>query len=240
VPAELAAFAKKKFTPEEANLLQELTKPGAKIEVTVAGNVNLKDWAKTTSVVCRGLLRAQLQEQALLPVLGRLLVIARDNPDIWAGYASFKKFLQEHVRKEFGIGTSSAYYAMQMADRLPHLKIAQVEAIPRRNMEIVLQTIAKGDEKKPYATKILEKAATASEKELRAYCEERTSIPPSATVGAILRIGCSLEKKGIIEAFLANQDYQSYCGTSNQADMLIRAIEEATTEWVTQNSQEIE
>ena len=124
---ELAAFAKKKMTPDEAALLQELTKPGAKIEVAVSGDVSLKDWNKTTSVVCRGLLRAQLQEQALLPVLGRLLVIARDNTDIWSGYASFKQFLTDHVRKEFGIGTSSAYYAMQMADRLPHLKISQVE-----------------------------------------------------------------------------------------------------------------
>ena len=235
---ELAAFAKKKMTPDEAALLQELTKPGAKIEVAVSGDVSLKDWNKTTSVVCRGLLRAQLQEQALLPVLGRLLVIARDNTDIWSGYASFKQVLTDHVRKEFGIGTSSAYYAMQMADRLPHLKISQVEAIPRRNMEIALQTIARGDEKKPYAAKILEKASTATEKELRAFCETQTNIPPSATVGAFVKIGCSLEKKLLIETFLSNPDYQSYCGTANQADMLIRAIEEATTEWITQNTEE--
>ena len=53
-----------------------------------------------------------------------------------------------------------------------------------------------------------------------------------------MKIGCSLEKKLLIETFLSNPDYQSYCGTANQADMLIRAIEEATTEWITQNTEE--
>ena len=234
---ELSTIAKKKFSAEEAALLEELTKPGAKIEVTVPAEINPKDWSKTTNVVCRALLRAQVQEQKLLPVLGRLLLIAESNTEIWAGHDSFKSFLQTDIQGNFGVSTSSSYEALQVAKRLPHLKLGEVAVIPRRNMRIAMQAIARGEETKAYAKVVLAKAAELTEKQLRDYCEEKHYIGPGETVGAYLRIGCSQEEQTIINVFLANTDYQSYCGTANQASMLIRAIEEASTEWTAQNQE---
>jgi hypothetical protein len=234
MPTNLSAIAKKKVSPEEIKLLSELTKPNAKIEVSVSGEITAKDWKETTGVVCRALVRAQMQGQKLFPVLGRLLVIAEENTAIWEGHESFKKFLVAEIEDKFGISVSSAYETLNVAKRLPHLQLGQVESIPRRNMRVYLQAVPVGSEKNKESVALMEKAAELPEKEFREHCENLKLIEKGETAGAFLRVPCNKTQLKRMEKFFENPQYQAYCGTTKPIVMLERAIEEAASEWIIQ------
>ena len=236
MPANLAVIAKKKVTPEEIKLLSELTKTNAKIEVSVSGELTANDWKMTTGVVCRALVRAQMQGQKLFPVLGRLLVIAEEHTAIWEGYESFKKFLAAEIEEKFGISVSSAYETLHVAKRLPHLELGQVEAVPRRNMRVYLQAVPVGSEKNKASVTLLEKAAELPEKEFREHCENLKLIEKGETAGAFLRVPCNKAQLKRFDKFFSNPQYQAYCGSTKPVDMLERAIEEAVTEWIVQTA----
>ena len=159
---ELVAVAKEKFTSAESKLLNEITRSES-IEVAISSDITTEDWRSTVDVVGRAYLRAQIQEAKLFPVLGRLLVIAESRPEIWEGFDSFKQFIHQKICPKFWISPSSAYEAQQQGRRLGHLELSQLEAIPRRNLRLVLQAVPKGDEKKSVATGLLAKATTMSE-----------------------------------------------------------------------------
>ena len=230
---ELVAVAKEKFTSAESKLLNEITRSES-IEVAISSDITTEDWRSTVDVVGRAYLRAQIQEAKLFPVLGRLLVIAESRPEIWEGFGSFKQFIHQKICPKFWISPSSAYEAQQQGRRLGHLELSQLGAIPRRNLRLVLQAVPKGDEKKSVATGLLAKATTMSEAELREFCEKKGYIGPGETQGAFLRVPCNKGELKFINKFLNNADFQSYCGTNKASAMIVRAIEEAITEWSAQ------
>ena len=226
---ELAAIAKKPMSPSESKLLGELTRSDTTIEVTIPADIKPSEWKSTASVVGRAYLRAEMQLTKLLPVLGRLLVIAEANPEIWEGHESFKQFIHTEVRDKFGISPASSYYAMQMARRLSHVEIAQLEAVPRRNMLVYLQAVPKGDEKKTVAKNLLEKAATLSEADFREFCEKKKYIESGDTQGAFVRIPCSKKVLKLWNKFVADPQVQSVCGTGHPGGILEHMIEECSS-----------
>ena len=232
MPANLAVIAKRKVTPEEIKLLSELTKPNAKIEVSVSGEITLKDWKDTTGVVCRALVRAQMQGQKLFPVLGRLLVIAEENTAIWEGYESFKKFLAAEIEEKFGISVSSAYETLHVAKRLPHLQVGQVESIPRRNMRVYLQAVPVGSEKNKESVALMEKAAELPEKEFREHCENLKLIEKGETAGEYVKYGTNKARGKKIRAWYADPRVQAKCGSARE-DIITEFMIAECSAWLT-------
>ena len=229
---ELVKLAAKKFSPEETKLLEELTRPGAKIEVTVPGEIDFKEWIKTTNVVCRGLLRAQIQGQKLFPVLGRLLVIAEDHPEIWESHKSFKQFMQTEIQEKFGISPASCYESMQMARRLPHLELAQIESVPRRNMRVFLQVVPSGDEKTSTAKALLVKAAELSEADFREHCEKKNLIEQGQTQGQFIKFGTNKARGKKIEQWFTDPRVQAKAQSERWDVIMELMIAECAGEWL--------
>ena len=227
---ELTELANGNLLPSEAKMLAELTKAGNTIEVIVPETIDAQSWRNTTNVVCKALLRAQRNEQKLLPVLGRLLAIAHDNKEIWGEYGNWKNFLSAEVCGKFGISPSSAFEAMQTANRFGHLPIDEIEEIPRRNMRIVLQSIPKGEEKKARFTKLLDMAAKLPEKELREHCEEQGYIGPGESAGAFFRIPCSKKVATMAEKFFCNPHNQGHCG-SKKWGLIFECMMQECSSW---------
>lgn len=235
--AELSTIAKKKFTEEEVKLLGQLTKPGGQISVLVPDQIDPKEWRATTNVVCRALVQTEIKKRQLMPVLGRLLVIAKATQEIWSKFEKFEDFLEAEIYTKFQISRSSCYEAMQSADRFGHLEIAECEAIPRRNMKVVLAAVVRGEEKKGYAKEVLEKAAELSESDLKDWCVQKKYLEHGETTGAFLKVPCNAAQLKRFKKFFANPEYAAYCGASTPAVMLERAIQEATTEWTVQTQE---
>ncbi len=207
-------------------------------ELPEGQQVDAKQWFNDTAIVCRAYLRAELQQQALLPVLGRLLQIAKARPEIWnSKFASFRAFMTEGVPKKFGIEKSTAYEALQMATRFPDLSVKEFQSVGRQNMRTLLQAVPKGEEEEPYAKKLMAKAVGMKTDDFRDLCEKDRKLEPGETSGAFLRLPCNKSQLKFIQKFLANPEFQAICGTDNPAKMLVYAIEEATTEWRAQGEE---
>ena len=229
---ELVVLAKKKFSADETKLLDELTKPGAKIEVTIPGEIDAKEWGKTANVVCRGLLRAQMQGQKLFPVLGRLLVIAEEHQEIWKDHKSFKQFIHAEIQDKFGISPASCYESMQMAKRLPHLELAQIESVPRRNMRVFLQVVPAGDEKTSNAKALLAKAAELSEADFREHCEKKNLIEQGQTAGEFIKFGTNKARGKKIKAWFTDPRVQAKAQSERWDVILELMIMECAGEWL--------
>jgi hypothetical protein len=232
VPTDLIAIAKKSMTPEEESLLKTLTKPDTAVEVLLPDTMDKKEWSFHTSTVCRAYVRAEVAQAKLLPVIGRLLDFAKQHKaEIWEKFESWEAFMEAEVYDKFGIGRSTAYEALQMAHRLPHMSVGELQAIPRRNIKIALQAIPKGDEKKGPSKTLLAKAAELSEADLRDFCESKGYLEPNTTQGGYIKIPASKKVIKMWEKFIADPQIQAVCGSPIVGDILERMLEECASEW---------
>lgn len=239
MPTDLVKIAKKPLTPAEQNRLNEITRPGVKIDAVVAENVTYDQWLETTQLVCRGLAKVQLQAERLFPILGKLLVFAQEHEDLWKSkYDKWDNFLAGEVYGDWGAGRSTCYEAMTAVRRyiLPMgLKVSDCERITRTGFKVLNRAIPKGQEKENWAKEVVTVAIEAPRvRDLEDFCESKGYLTGGEMHGAFLRLPCSQADLKFFEKFFENVDWQGYCETSHRPKMLRRAIEEATTEWATQ------
>lgn len=229
----IAVLTEKPFTQKEKDLLKELTRPEATIEVTVADNITPEEWMQVADVTCRALMRAQRQEQALMPVFGRLLLIAKEHPEIWQGnrYDGFENFITATVREKWGIGRSTCYEAMRLASRFPEMEVVEYQDIGRLNMRILDRAIPKGEEKKKFAKDLLAKAKELTTSEFREYCEERLYLDPGETQGTYIRMPSSMTTAKLWAAFISDPRIQAVCKTAKPDRILKHMMEECRGEW---------
>lgn len=230
MPSNSVALAKKKLTDEEQQFIAAMTKPGAQVDVVVPQEIDAKQWKSNTSLVCRVLIRAEMQAQTMMPVLGRLLVIARSTPEITEGYESFENFLKTEVYEKYGVGRSTCFEAMQMC-RWTGLTMGQFEAIGRRNFRLLNQAVPKGDEGERWAKGLLAKASELSESELQDYCEDKGYFEKGETVGSFLKIGVSKAALKRINKWFNDPEVIAAAGSENPADILEAMVAECEVEW---------
>ncbi len=229
----------KKPTEQEIKFLEQITRPGVQIELAIplsAGEdpVNVKDWYTSTAIVCRAYLRAEQQQQALMPCLGRLLQIAKETPAIWEGSDSFADFMREVVPAKFGVSRSTAYEAMEVAIRFPNLTVGEFKQIGRQNMRVAARAIPRGEEHKKWAQTLLAKAAELSLPKLREHCQSKGYLDVGEDQGAFFKFSCNQAQLKILNGFIQNPAIQAFCATADPARILIAAIQEAETEWLAQ------
>ncbi len=222
-------------TPAERRLLTELTAPGAVVSSLIPDEIDADQFYSTIGVVCAALSRAVLQTEMLLPVLGRLLDITQQHPELYKdrGYETYEAFLDK-LGETYGVSRSSCFEARKMVQRFPDLTVSTYEKVGRVNMQILAKAIPPGDEKKPYAKKLIEKAAEWSAKELRQHCVDQNYIEAGETEGAYVHFACDKTRKRFIEKFLNDEDIQAFLETKDPGKMIARCIEESVTGWKAQ------
>jgi hypothetical protein len=240
LPAELITLAETPFTAAEKKLVQAMTAPDSTIEVVVPTDINSKDWTFATSVTCRVLLKAQLQAEALMPVLGRLLIIAKTTPAIYADtdHKGFEEFIQAEVRDKWGISRSTCYEAVRQAEFSIAAKLTtdDVKAIGRVKMRELTKLVPEGDEAKADTKKLIEKAKEMPIAEFREHLDKKFHVEPGSTTGAWIRFGASKATAKMWAAFVADPDIQAYAGTGDASKILKKMMEECGTEWRAQGS----
>jgi hypothetical protein len=222
------ALVQKPFTPNEQKLLKGFGGPGAVIDVLVPDDIDPKDFSFALSVTCRAYRKAEMQGHALFPILGRLLLVVKKNPEIIkdSGFGGFDAFLEGRVMGEFGVGRSTCYEAIKVASRFSHLTIEEHQQIGRVKFALLCANIPEGDSKKPYAKRLIEKAKTEPLSELRAHAigKKRTDAgaPPDEMMVTITGTPDQIAE---INSFFSDPENQAYAESGNHAVMLIRAIQ---------------
>jgi len=241
MPNDLISIAEKPFTAREKELVQAMTRANVTIDVVIPETINPKDWLLAASVTCRVLLRAQLQEQGLMPVLGRLLLIAKENPAIYTenGFEGFEAFIQAEIRDKWGVSRSTCYEAMRQAEFSVKAKLdaSDIKEIGRVNMREVIKAIPQGEETKKSNAVIFEKAKTLPTSEFREWLVEKQLIERGETQGAFIRIPTNKAIERRWKKFIENPDVQAVSGSGNPGKILDRMMEECLTEWVTKSGE---
>jgi hypothetical protein len=230
MPSTALAIAKKKLTDEEQQMITAMTKPGAVIDVVVPAEIDPKQWKSNTSLVCRVLIRAQMQEQVMMPVLGRLLVIAKNTPTIIEGHESFEAFLKSEIYEKYGVSRTTCFESIQMC-RWEGLTISQFEAIGRRNFRLLNQAVPKGDEKEKWAKALLAKASELTEEELEEYCEEKGYFAKGEAQGAHFKFACNKRQLKDAKKWYDDPRVHAAVGSESPADIHDAMIAECSAEW---------
>ncbi len=226
------SIASRPLNAREKKLLAELTTAGATVEVVIPETITVDDWIEATSVTCRGIYRARTQEQMLLPVLGRLLLIAKANPEtIMEGFETFEDFLKERIYKKFGVGRSTAFEAMQIC-RFSGIPIEDYQKIGRTGFQVLNKAIPPGDEGRAWAKKLIDKAKELPVAELKALAVEKGYIESANEVeGAYVEIPCSKATLKKWETIISDPRVQSVCG-SGKADTILKHMMEECSSWL--------
>jgi hypothetical protein len=230
MPNKLVALAKRKTSEDDQKLFLEMAKPGGKIEVVIPNEIDPKEWKRSINVTCQVLARAQSQEQVTLVVLGRLLMVAKNSPEIMGQHASFEEFLNADVIEAYGVSRSTCFEAMGLC-RWPGLETRQFESVGRRNFRLLNQAIPKGEETKSYAKTALQKASELPEEEFREFCEEKGYFSKGETVGMTLRIPMNKKQYKAATKFFADPEIVAAAGSEKMSDILDAMMSEVEIEW---------
>jgi hypothetical protein len=238
MPASLAVI-KKAPTKDEMDFLREVTRPGAKIDVTIPDKIEIKDWRNSTSIICRALRRTELQSQTLMPVLGRLLVVARENQEQFYPDKTFTDFMEAEIFDKFEVGRSTCYDAMG-AVRLD-LPPSAYEEIPRRSLKLLCNynVIPKGEENTPKSKALAKKAAEMPDTAFREHLTKLNLIEPGQNIGTVIKIPGTKKAEGMWKGFIESPEIQAYCGTDKPHQILEHMIEECMGEWTAEGAEKL-
>jgi hypothetical protein len=232
---ELVHIAEQNLTPKERALLTEITKSDSTVEVVIPPEIDPADWMFTASVVCKGLVRAQIQEQSLLVVLGRLLIIARDNPSIYKdnGYEGFEDFLAGEIRTKWGVSRSTCYESMGAAEFAARAGLTggDVKEIGRVKMREIVKVIQEGEEGKAATRKLIAKAKESTVEDFRQHLDNQYHVSRGDTIGARISFGSSKTVEKMWRDWIENPDVQEYA-QSGKPDRILKKMIEYCSEWL--------
>ena len=225
---------KKKPTEKEMKFLAETAKEGVTLEKLIPDDMDPGDLLGNMDIVCRGLARADTVTNGLIPVLGRMLAVAKSNPAVMekAGVDTWDKFLEEKVYPYFQRGRSTAFFALRLAKRWPSLDTQTYTAVSRRGFQILMKAIPEKQTTEKWAKDLVKKAAKVSVDALEQHCEEQGYLTHGSVTGAVIRVATNKATARKWEKFCKDKNIQAYC-KSDQPDVILNQLmEECEIEWL--------
>lgn len=233
--AEIAStVAQKPPTDAEKRILKKLSEDQVTVEVCIPEDIGKTDFNVTLSAVCKTLVKAHLQEEILMPALGRLLQVATEHPELYQTeeIPTFEDFVAE-IGKTYGVGRSTCYDARKLASRWGHvIDVEQFRKIGRVKMQIVSKAVGKGDEGKAYVKKLLEVAATGTAENLKDFATTKGYLSSGESEGTFFKIGCNKAQARRFRRWFDNPAVKAFAGSEGEAEILDHMIEECSNEWL--------
>lgn len=227
------ALSKKKYTSEEEELVKAVTKPGAQIEVVLPADMDPKQFDVAISAVSKVIAKATLQAQAMFPVLGRLLFVAQEHPELWD--KKFDKFEDFRIATadKFGLARQTSYDALQYAKRwMAVLPPEEFKTVGRVKLLSISKYIGKGDEGKKTARDLIEFAKEHTMDELDAHMDKKLHTGAGATKGAFFKYPCSKRQLKDHSSFFNDPRVHAVVGSEKWGDIQDALIAECKVEWL--------
>ena len=221
------------LTRQESQLIQALIKPDAQIQVIIPVDIKAAEWVSAFDATCKAIDLTFNKQGVLFPVLGRLLAVAKKNPETFKslGYEFYDDFLERAIRQKFDWGRSSSYAAVSMVERWPDLSNQEYLDIGPAKFAVLAKAIPKGDEQKSAGRKLLAAAKTSTVAELKALTVQHGLSEEGEHDGAVFQITCNKSQLRVFCEFFGDPDIHAVCQTTDKAIILELAIGEVTAEW---------
>ena len=212
--------------PEQA-LLRELIDSRNQIDVIFPSQMDPVAYYESLSVCCRALRHAEGIVNRIRPLIGRLMLIARDNPHLYTdkGYKNYTDFVNRYVVQTFGICASDAWDVCGMVKDFP-LSLEEFEHLNRASLKILRRAGVKGSDSD--AAVWLERAKTMSKMELRSSLIQAGRTNNGAINAGTVIVYCSLETQELWKEFSSNSKVKALFGPSEN-EILHNIIAEAVS-----------
>src|SRR2546430_2117083 len=120
-----------RLSTEEHTLLMNLLDPATTVETVIPQNIAPDELWKTLTITCKAAGYVDWVSLRLRPLIGRALMMARANSGFWLnrGYETFQDFIKRCVCEQLGLGRTTLYDALLIAEKFPTLQPAEFQQI---------------------------------------------------------------------------------------------------------------
>lgn len=207
-------------------LTQIMHSKDSTIATLVPEDVKQEDFDRYLSTFCRGFGKARSAMAVLKPLIGRLLVIAKNNPSYYKSqYETFDAFL-DGIEERFGICRSECFEIIKIAQAWPALDVDTYRKIGTVNLRIASKFSSQAD---AGYQKVLDKAAASTVREFRQWAEETGRVNKGETIGATIVLSTTAEIANRWREFVNDAKNQGHCGTDNPGAILGCMMEECSS-----------
>ena len=168
----------------------------------------------------------------LFPLIGRLLCLARDQPDTWQerGHKSYDSYLTTEVVPAIGMSRSQLLGIRRIYECWPSLPLSTYEQLGSERLKI-LATISKQSD--PSAGDSLERALTLPAKDLKVWAERERHLEPGSLESGVVSFATTKEVEDRWQAFWTDPTIQAHAGDT-QGGILMSMISECEGTWLAQ------
>lgn len=227
-------------TPSQQKLAQALSGKNVTIEEAVPADISKKDFDSTLDAVCSTMARAQIVEDGMFIALGRLMVVAQENPELWKEKFETQDKMIFWIEQKYGVCRATVFEARRLASRWSGVITAEMfEAVGRVKLGLIGKVIDIGKEGSAQANKFLTMATEKTTAEMRSYFEEKGMIGASEATGTYFTFPCNKRQAKDFKKFFNDPRIQSHVGSGNLAEILDALISECEGEWLRQGEEKM-
>ncbi len=229
-------------TEQEKKLLTRIVRPDMTVGMAIPDKIDATQYWDTLETVGHQIGKSMAQTQVLLPVLGRLLKIAKDDPENTykaKGIKSQEKFL-DLIEKEFGVSRQTCFEARMLYQRWGDVATRDFAAIGRVNFQILNKAIARGEETQPHALKLIEAAKKSESVEaFEALVVKKGLLERGEAKGASINIQTSKKIARQWKKFYETPEIQAVVGSERPDRILEAMMQECEAEWLNQGGEKL-
>jgi hypothetical protein len=214
-------------TNAEQDVLKTLLRSGKSIELTLPENLDAREIGSYLRHSFSMLSKVELSRDKLKAVIGRLLVLAQKNPEVWQkqGFDSSEEMIQD-LKKKYKISRSTLFEIRACTKAFPKLTLEQVAAVGSQNL-VLLSKFSKQENSD--APKLLKWATENTHEKLKEILVSKGYLGDGEADGASITLTGSLAEIKELRRYLAREDLQEYAGKG--ITMILAALNEAEAEW---------
>lgn len=213
----------------DRKLMEALLDTDVKIKVAIPDDATSEDIYRNLTVACRMIGAVESARARLWPVLGRLLRICKERPEVYQsrGHKNFDAFLGE-VDSKLNVPRSECYKMMGIVRDWPNLTMEQYSKVGPGKFSILRSMQASQDHSD--WKKLISTAETKSVSEFREWAEEKGFVSSGQTIPCRVTIATSVEIAREWKEWVERADVQEYFGSANAGEILRGMLSECSTE----------
>jgi hypothetical protein len=235
------------LNPIERDILGSLLNRTGPVEEIVPADTDAETVWQYLTVASKALMRTRELTAQLKPLIGRLLVLVKQYPQLYQGQdgmdqesgevkqmRTFEDFLAYGLPAAIGISRAEAYAAQKIAVCFPNLDLSTYSAIGNMKMKALtrLPFGANGEPPRDIAQWVQTAAdPKVSVDVFQAMVAGRSMLDPGDMKMVSVVINMTATERDAWRSFRGNKRYHRLCGTSAEGTLLQRAIIEAASTW---------
>lgn len=222
------------LTLDERVLLSGLLSSGDRVDMAIPDDISEGDLWRTLSICGRVFVPIRRASTQLKIIIGRAINLIQQRPEIFEsrGFRSFDDFmsLPHGLQQMTGISRAELFKAKATANALgPTINMEDVRQIGITKIQMVAQYSEPGT---PSQDALIEVAKTHTVPQLREHIARLDlQVSTGDMEWDVLQIPATKTQKALFMEFFRNPLVLAYCGTTSQAVVLERMLQECSEEW---------